>query len=190
MAFLTSIATKRCCTWLILSVCLLAPGAATAAQAGPTKEYQVKAVFLYRFAEFVEWPAGAFAGPSSPLVIGLLGSDPFGSYLDDTVRGERIDGRSFVIRRCKRDEDIPGCNVLFVSHSESNRLSQIFAITRSRSILTIGDLDDFGTKGGMIQFVIEDGKTRLLINNDAAKAAHLTISSKLLRKAQIVSGGQ
>ena len=158
-----------------------------AAQSGVTQEFQIKAVFLYNFVQFVDWPAGAFAGPQDPLIIGVLGEDPFGTALDDAVAGETVNGRSLVVRRFRRVEDIDRCHVLFISRSENARLGPILTALKGRSILTVGDAEEFTRRGGMIRFVTENNKVRLRINVEAAKAAGLTISSKLLRPAEIVT---
>lgn len=165
----------------------LAPAAS--AQGPVSREYQVKAVFLFNFAQFVEWPAAAFGGEQAPLVIGLLGDDPFGAYLDEAVRGETVHGRPLRIERYQRVEEIRTCHVLYVSRSEAGRLPQILAALRGREILAVSDVDGFAGRGGAIQFIMERNKVRLRINVDAARAAALTISSKLLRPAEIVSTG-
>jgi hypothetical protein len=170
--------------WLAAMV-LLAPAALNAA--APAQEYEIKAVFLYNFAQFVQWPPEAFADKSAPLVIGILGSDPFGSYMDEAVRGETVDGRPFVVRRFDRAEDATACHILFISRSESGRIDQILGSLKGKSILTVGDMDEFSRNGGMIRFVTENNKVRLRINVEAARSAGLKISSKLLRPAQIVS---
>ena len=151
------------------------------------REYQIEAIFLFNFAQFVDWPPEAFSGPGDPLVIGILGNDPFGAYMDEAVRGERVNDRPIVIRRFARVEDITTCHILFISRSESARLDQILGRLKGRSILTVSDIDDFNQSRGMIRFVIEKNKIRLRINLGAAKSAGLKISSKLLRPAQIVS---
>jgi hypothetical protein len=150
-------------------------------------EYQIKAVFLFNFAQFVDWPVTAFADGDSPLVIGILGDDPFGHYLDEAVKGEKVNNRPMVIRRFSRVEDAVGCHILFISRSERARLGQILDQLKDRSVLTVGDMDGFSQLGGMIRFAMENNKVRLKINLRAAKAAHLMISSKLLRPAEIVS---
>ena len=170
--------------------CLLAGcalGLAMGARAAALSEYQLKAVFLYNFAQFVDWPPRAFSNEQSPLVIGVLGEDPFGASLDEAVRGETVNGRSLVVQRFHRVEEVGACHVLFVSRSESGRLEHILARLRGRSILTVSDADGFTEFAGMIRFVTENNKIRLRINVEAARAADLTISSKLLRPAQIVS---
>jgi hypothetical protein len=164
---------------------LLAPSVLNAG--APAQEYEIKAVFLYNFAQFVQWPPDAFADKSAPLVIGILGNDPFGSYMDEAVRGETVNGRPFVVRRFGREEEVDGCHILFISRSESGRLDQILDKLKGKSVLTVGDMDDFSHYGGMIRFVTENNKVRLRINVEAAKSAGLKISSKLLRPAEIVS---
>src|SRR2546421_10219007 len=104
---------------MVARVCglLLLGGLVASAQTGPSREYQVKAVFLFNFAQFVEWPPAAFAGANSPLVIGILGQDPFGAYLDETVRNEKVNNRLLEIQRYHRVEDIKTCHILFISPS-------------------------------------------------------------------------
>lgn len=154
--------------------------------AAPTREYQVKAVFLFNFAQFVEWPATAFEGPDAPLVIGVVGNDPFDGALDEAVRGERVQGRSIVVTRFRRAQDVQKCHVLFVASSESGRVREIFDQVRDWNVLTVGDSDGFAMSGGIIRFLSNQGRIRLRINLDSARAAHLRLSSKLLRPAEIV----
>ncbi len=166
------------------------PAASARAQEAATGEYQIKAVFLFNFAQFVQWPQTAFATDESPIVIGVLGEDPFASALDDTVRGERVNQRPLLVRRFRHVHEITDCHILFISRSENARLGEILLGLRNRSILTVGDIDGFSQRGGMIRFVTENKKLRLRINLEAAKAAHLTISSQLLRPADIVRPGK
>jgi hypothetical protein len=163
-----------------------APGA-SAASATEAREYQVKAVFLYNFAQFVDWPPDAFANPGAPLVIGILGDDPFGSSIDEAVRGEKVNNRPMEIRRFSDSDDYSDCHILFISQSEAGRLDQILGKLRGRSVLTVSDIDGFSKVGGIIRFVVENSKVRLRINLDASRQARLRISSKLLRPAEIVS---
>ena len=160
-------------------------------QTGQAPEYQVKAAFLFNFAQFVDWPAPPEAVPDSaaPLVIGILGEDPFGGFLDATVRGERLGARPFALRRYGKVEDIEQCDILFISRSEAKRMRAILASLKDRPILTVSDADRFAERGGMIRLVTDRHRIRLEINLEAAQGAHLTISSKLLRVAEIVAPG-
>lgn len=159
-------------------------------QAPVAREYQLKAVFLFNFAQFVAWPPAAFAAPDAPLVIGVLGDDPFHKTLDDTVRGEKVEGHPIAIERYRRLEDLRPCHVLFVCRSEFTHLDQILARLKGQPVLTVGDVEGFAQRGGMIRFVNDNNKVRFRINVEAAKAADLTISSKLLRPADIVAPGK
>ena len=161
----------------------------TMAQTAAIPEYRVKATFLLQFAQFVDWPPQVFSGPQTPLVIGVLGEDPFGNFLDETARSETVERHALTVQRYRRVEEIKNCQVLFVSRSEESRLEEIAAALKGRNVLIVGDAERFAYRGGMIQFVTEDNKIRLRINLGAAKAANLTISSKLLRLATVVRPG-
>ena len=158
-----------------------------AAEPAPSPEYQLKAVFLFNFAQFVEWPAQAYRDAKAPLVIGILGEDPFGAFLDRLVRGEKVGDRPLIVRRFRRVEDIAECHILFISRSEAAILGQVIAHLKGRSLLTVSDVDTFTRQGGIVRFVTENGKIRLRINVEAAKRCELTISSKILRPAMIVT---
>jgi YfiR/HmsC-like len=168
----------------LLLLLALAPGAA--AQTTVAREYQVKAVFLYNFALFVDWPPAAFEGSQAPLVIGILGADPFGNYLDEAVQNERVNNRPMVVRRFRRVEDVTTCHILFISPSTPDQLEHILSVLKGQSILTVSDAEKFCQLGGMIRFIDDKNKIRLRINIEAAKAAGLRISSKLLRPAEVV----
>lgn len=149
-------------------------------------EYKLKAVFLFNFVRFVEWPSNAFPTENSPVIIGVLGADPFGQTLDQTVKGEVANGHPIEVRRYKSVNEIKQCHVLFISASESARLDSILAALQGRNILTVGDVEGFADLGGMVRFRKENNKLRFHINVEAAKAADLVISAKLLQLAEIV----
>ncbi|HEX3729192.1 MAG TPA: YfiR family protein [Opitutaceae bacterium] len=163
-----------------------------AAQPHSPGEYQIKAVFLYNFAHFVDWPPPAEPRGNQAFCIGILGEDPFGSALDRAVRGESVNGHPLSVRRFRSVDEVEGCQMLFVSRSEAWRMDRVLRRLQGRSILVVSDADNFALDGGMIQFVTENNKVRLRINVLAARAAKLAISSKLLRPSEIVApeGGQ
>lgn len=180
-------------TWLQLSAAaalLFGYNNASAGEAMPSREFQIKAAFLYNFAQFVDWPPASFPTPESPLIIAVLGMDPFGSFLDDLVRGERANGRPLVVRRFRTVDELEKCHVLFVSGSEGQNLEQIVERLSQESVLTVCDWEAYARQGAIVWFVMERNRVRLRINLDAAKAAGLTISSKLLRSAETVTISQ
>jgi hypothetical protein len=158
---------------------------AVAAETRPAKEYRVKAVFLYNFAQFVQWPAASLPDDQSPLVVGILGDDPFHSYLDEVVKGEKVNNHPIRIVRYKNADEAGNSHILFVSASEAHRSDAILAAVKSRGILTVGESQDFCRNGGMVCFATESGRIRLKINLDPVQEANLTVSSKLLRLADV-----
>ena len=156
---------------------------ANAARAQPSREYQVKAVFLFNFAQFTEWPAEAFAEKDSPLVIGVLGKDPFGSFLDETVHGEIVRGQRLAVERYRTMEELKTCHILYISQSESNRLDGILEKLKGKPVLTVSDIPGSVPRGMMIRFVTEANRIRFRVNAEEAKEAKLSVSSKLLRLA-------
>lgn len=157
------------------------------AHAQVSKEYQIKAVLLFRLAQFVEWPTNRFATPASPILIGVIGKNPFGEALTLAVRGERARNRSIEVKEFRPDDDIRGCHIVFINGSEAHRVKEITSSLAGQSILTVGDIDKFVTTGGgMVRFLIDQNKVNLRINLDTAKAAGLVLDSRLLRMAEIV----
>jgi len=150
---------------------------------GAYTEYQLKAAFLYNFTQFIEWPSNAFTSADAPLVIGVLGDDPFGAVLNQTVEGETIRGRLVSIRRFRRVEDVGGCQLLFISRSEKGQLPRIQSALQSKPVVTVSDMDQFVRHDGVIGFVLHENKIRFEINLDSANRAGVKISSKLIKLA-------
>jgi len=148
-------------------------------------EYRVKAVFLFNFTQFVEWPSSAFADAEAPLVIAVVGKDPFGAELDEVIRGERVEKHPLVIERYENMAQVRRCHVLFIARGDG-RLDPALAATKSHGILTVSDADEGELRGVMIRLVMRDNRVRLRIDQNSAKAESLSISSKLLRLAELV----
>lgn len=151
-------------------------------------EYQVKAVFLFNFSRFIEWPREAFPSANAPFVVGIFGHDPFGRELDQVVKGEAVDGHPLVIKRVQSAAEAAACQILFIHQSEDKRLAEAVAAVASHSTLTVSDVPGSTQRGVMIRLVTQEGRIRMRIDAEAARAARLTISSNLLRSAQVVNG--
>jgi hypothetical protein len=162
-------------------------GGNAAVAAGSNREFGIKAAFIFNFAQFVEWPTNAFVDAESPLIIGVLGVNPFGNSLDEIVRGETVRGRKIVVRYFPSNRPIETCHILFVAQSEANRVSELIALLRGKPILLVSDINRFSRRGGMITLVTEQNKVSFNINLEAAKIARLNLSSKLLRLGHLVS---
>jgi YfiR/HmsC-like len=181
-----SLSLRTACLALVLFAFAAAP-LQPAEAAGPS-EYEVKAAFLYNFARFVEWPLDA-PGVDGTFVITVLGRDPFGSALDDTLRGKKIDDKRVVVRRALRPEDVGRSHIVFISDSEKDRLPAILKSLDTAPVLTVGDMDQFAERGGVIRFKVDQDRIRLEINVAAAQRSRLRISSQLLKLARIVEPG-
>jgi hypothetical protein len=158
---------------------------AIVAQQSKPQEYEVKAVYLYNFSKFVQWPP---AGEESKdtFAICVLGRDPFGAALDAAIAGEKIEQKAMVARRITDLQEATKCQILFIANSEATHVKQILSVLGKNSILTVSDVAEFSQNGGVIQFVIQENKVRFEVNLTAAEKAGLTLSSQLLKVASAV----
>ena len=183
---LTLSAFRRACllaTWVIASS---APHSGVRAQS--PSEYQIKAVFLYNFAKFVEWPSDPGGNPG-PISICVLGDDPFGGTLDEAIKGKTVNGRELVARRYKQVKETTTCQIVFISSSDKKVLRSILERLIRPGALTVGETEGFAQLGGVINLTLEDNRVHIEVNVDAAERARLKISSKLLNLAKIVRDG-
>jgi len=162
----------------------------SSAQTSATGEFEVKAAFLFHFAQFVEWPEAAFKDSSSPLTYCTIGDDPFHGSLDASLRGKTLGTRAFQVQHFKLPQEIQGCQVLFIGARERKLLPAVLAAVKGDSVLMVGESEHFVQEGGMIGFCLEDRKIRFEINLESAQKAQLKISSRLLALAKSVVGGQ
>lgn len=160
------------------------------AQGSTVSESEVKAIFLFHFTSFVEWPAHAFNSPTEPLVIGILGKNPFGKSLEDAIRGEHKGEHPIVIKYYANAAEIGKCHILFIVKTNPEELYKTLATLKGKPVLTVGDSPYFTASGGTIKFFVENSKVRLQVNMDAVKQVELVISSKLLRVADILKAPQ
>jgi YfiR/HmsC-like len=143
----------------------------------------VKAAFLYRFGFFVEWPPTAFAASDSPINLCIVGADPFGSLIDDTVKGQKIGGRAVRVRRLSAITSKSGCHIVYFADDSDPRSAQALAALRGSGVLTVTDGHNGEAGGGIINFVIKDNHVRFDIDENAAATGGLVISSRLLNLA-------
>jgi hypothetical protein len=150
------------------------------------EEYQLKAAVVYNFAKFVEWPPQSFASASDPIAVCIIGENPFGGWLGETLGGRAVGGRSFVIRHVSEPHEVTRCQILFVSSSEKKRFHAILAEIRADGVLTVGDTPGFAALGGVVNLRLDGETVRMEVNIESAKQKKLQISAKLLSLALIV----
>ena len=159
------------------------------AQHPPSREFQIKAAFLYNFTKFIEWPAETFPDGEVPITICTLGESPVGVALQ-YVKDKSVKGRALITKRLQSVRELHPCHLLFVSSTEKERLSEILEVLKDSSVLTVGEIEGFTQSGGIINFAIRKNRIRFEINADAAMQAGLKISSKLLKLATVVRHGR
>ncbi|MGH9717090.1 MAG: YfiR family protein [Candidatus Acidiferrales bacterium] len=174
----------------ILAFALVVGSFRVAARQNGPSEYQLKAAFLFNFAKFVDWPRSSFASPNAPFSICILGADPFGQTIDDTLQGQKIGGRAVVVQRFQNASQLRYCQIAFISASEKGHLQAILQSVRGANVLLVGETAGFAAAGGAIQFEMEDDRICFSINPAAAERAGLHVSSKLLSLATIVRDGE
>jgi len=162
---------------------------AGAADDARTLEERVKAAYLYRFAEYVEWPEGAFARRDTPVTIGVIGSETLADELAQAVMGRMVNDRPVTVKRLKPGEPLTGVHVLFIGRSESARLNQLAQGAQPRSILTVTESDGALAQGSVINFIVADRRVRFEISLESAEKSKLRLSSRLLAVAQQVRTG-
>ena len=159
------------------------------ATAQVSREFQIKAVFLYNFAQFTEWPESVFPNEKSPIVIGIVGPDPFGTTLTETVHSETIQGHPLLIEHYAHAADVKTCHILFISQPEIRHCDEIIKSVKEKPVLTVADTDSAASAAAVIRFVVENNKVHFRVNAEAARAANISLSSKLLRVADATPGG-
>lgn len=168
---------------LLLLVCSLAAPETPAIAQPVSREYQIKAAFLYNFTKFVDWPPERFETGDSPIVIGVLGRNPFGDELSDVVEGREVNGRGLIARNLESPDDIEEVHLLFVASGEESLLDGSLDTLHESGVLTVGESEAFRDLGGIVTFTLQADRIRFFINRDSAREAELRISAQLLQLA-------
>jgi hypothetical protein len=180
--------------WTLLALLIGLNEAPTSGQSAVGPELRLKAAFVYNFTMFAQWPADAFVGGGDPLIIGVVGRDPFEGNLELLLEGKHVGGRSFKVIAIGAADAVHLAGVrahlLFISRSEGSRASELLHQVRTLPILTVSEIPEFADRGGMIEMYEDTGTLRFAINPTAAKGAGLKISSKLLALARISVGSK
>jgi hypothetical protein len=152
-------------------------------------EYNVKAGYLLLFTRYVEWPEKAFQSADAPLTIAVLGDDPFGHVLDDTVRDQISQGRRVRIVRARTVEELTDSHLVFIGRGSQHELAWLEAL-RDRPVLTVVESADVAEAGGVVQFVVERSSVRFIVSRPAARRAQLGIRTPMLLAAHTVRDTQ
>lgn len=172
-----------------LLAALLPPCGGAAAQDRAVERTRVEAAFLRNFARYVSWPARAFAGEQSPWSVCILGENHFGGALEETLQGRTEQGRGFEIVRVATLERLPACQIVFVDLPQATERRAALRELKKRPVLTVGHAAEFLDEGGIIRLTASE-HIEMSINLDQARAASLTIPSKMLEVSrEVVDNG-
>jgi hypothetical protein len=172
----------------LLCVALLVSGPPLDARAQSSpEEYQMKAAFLFHFAQFVDWPASALNNGDPSLQLCIFDDEPRRQEIQNTIEGKAIGTRVIHVRQISQPQEVQGCNILFLSRDEARRQTATLKSLRGMPVLTVGETDNFLSDGGMIRFRFHEDKIRFDINLGGAESSHLKISSRLLLLATSVT---
>jgi hypothetical protein len=169
-----------------VSLAAIASSSPAGAQGSVPVEYRNKATFLATFPNFVDWPDGAFSSSTSPLIVCVLGDFRFGTALAEVSRDATPHGRRISVRWVRKDQQLRGCHILFVSSSEMARYSKVIALVQGANTFTVGETEGFLAAGGMLSLSFEKEAVQFEVNLGSAKEAHFYVSSKLLALARRV----
>jgi hypothetical protein len=153
--------------------------------AEPVSGDHIKAGFLYKFLFFAEWPEEAFNTDEAPIMIGILGKDPFGDIFQK-IEGQDVEGRKLIIKRFNKDtsaEALRQCHLLFISPSLKAEIGKLLASLKGHPVITVSEVNKFTYLGGMINFVKKKNKVAFEVNRAAAERAGIKFRSRLLRVA-------
>lgn len=170
--------------WVVLLGLIFIGITSTTRADSVSKEYQLKAAFLYNFTKFVEWPPERFADDTSPIVIAVLGKNPFGDEITNLVKNRSVNGRSIIVRFIASDAEISSAHIVFITAGEESRVNE--SLFAPPGVLTVGESSEFMARGGMIRFTLIGEKVRFEINQASSERAGLKISGQLLKLATAV----
>ena len=171
--------------WLLLLLTILASSIAGLG-AEASREYQIKAAFVFNFTKFIEWPAERFAAPDSPVVIGVFGKNPFGNSLAETVKNKRIGNRTLVVQFINTSVEATNCHLLFLPVGEEKALAEMQPLLVAAGVITVGETELFARQQGVINFVMDGDKLSFDLNMETANHAHLKINAQLQQLARKV----
>jgi hypothetical protein len=143
---------------------------------------EVKADVLLNLSRYIEWPEGVFMRTNSPILFGIYGNTALVNDLKKLAQGRRINGREVIVRQYNWPIE-PNCQLLYIADTEKPRLANILRKVQHSTVLTVSELPDFTTQGGMVQLIMKDRKAHFAVNVGAATNVHLKVSARLLNVA-------
>ncbi len=164
---------------------LSVPAIARGQQSAIYDEYEIKSALIYKLSFFMEWPATAYANENSPIILYILGKDPFGARIEKTIKNTTVNGRPILVKRAQELDALEKCHILFIAESEKGHLEEIFSHVQAWNVLTVSEFQGFANAGGGINFFQENNTIRFEVNVAAIRRVHLRIDSQVLELKQV-----
>lgn len=184
----TSPLTRNSLPMLLMGVVMLASVAFSGSgEHKVSLEDKTKAVFMYHFTKYIQWPDSDSA---DVFTIGVIGNAGIIVPLQEIEKKKKVKNRSIVVKQIDSLPDIRNCHMLFVSQNQSRRFPAILKTLKDAPILTIGDTKGFAHKGLAINFILVKGKIKFEINSEALDATNLKVSSQLLKLGKFIEEGK
>lgn len=153
-----------------------------------SREYPLKAAFVYNFIKFTRWLSEEQL-PKTVLCLAVVGPDPFGDALQP-LEHKTAAGRPIVLTHCLKlsGQDAPECEVVFIAYQQPELYSRVLAEVQGKGVLTIGDAPGFARHGGCVELVKQQDKICFIINKQALRQQGLELSYKVYAMALEVVG--
>ena len=149
-------------------------------------DHQIKAMFLFNFASFVRWPQEAFEEETSPFVFCATNAQsPIVKTLLDVIEGESVNSHKLVLKAPFKPAELASCHILFLEKTDLVHYQHQLPSLSAASLLTVSDTPNFVDSGGLIELSQHRTKIKPTINTSQLEHSKLTISSTLLRLANI-----
>lgn len=148
-------------------------------------EYDIKAVFLYHFTQYLRWPEDI---EPDVFTIVVFGDSDIIAPLREIAKKKTVGLKPIVIRQCFEIGQIGRPRILFLAKSALSGIAQVLEKTRGTDILTIGEAEGLGSRGVAVNFVLREGTVKFEVSEKALKEARIQTSSQLLRLAILVDG--
>jgi hypothetical protein len=146
---------------------------------------ELKAAFLFNFAQFMEWPAETVTA-GSPLALCIVNDASVADALERTIKGRTVDGHSLIVKGLKVGAPLPLCHVLYIAGSDLKRSLEAIEPVKGVFVLTVSDAARFAETGGMVELFVESDRMRFAVNVDALQRARVRLSSRVLGLAKVV----
>ncbi len=145
---------------------------------------KIKAVYIYNFAKYIEWPSDSKSGM---FTIGILGdNDAIYNELNKMSKVKKVSNQSFSIKRFASINDVNSPNILYIQNASSTKLNQAVSKLKGKSTLIVTEKPGLARQGSAINFILEGSKQKFELNKSITESHNLKVASTLENLAVLV----